>query len=472
LPEPFVLPGAMGQRLMGVRMTSASGRSRACHLLLGTSTRLLAFCAVFVALGTGCTASGRAGESAKVPNHGCLDLRWMNAGNAPRAVSAMARTLTTATSDGFYFLSSKRRQATALVCAPEAFVLENLEDLQQAERDLDWRFGNFEVDFSTHVVFAYTLPKDYCQRFNEPLALRLRTDGRLEPQQPTTLQIDCSHVNLHAYSTNLVAIARVSLPERGFSFQHLDGHVSFFAFRHPIGRRPPVPESLARHNFAISGEVLGTFALPARGDTQAVRLVDGRPIWLVHHENGSVSALDARIDLSSSSGLRGLALAVRWDSAARRFDYALDEYGGAGVYESDLKRFELEVDARTGTVRVGRHATAEKRRVKQHLVQPATRNYGEDDYERKWAWVSLEEALVAPDGSTVLVNAGVVLDPKRPARLCRAGLDQREPRCVALSPDIRPQDGYGMRFMAPTFVVVRNGKFTEPMVTDMRGGPM
>lgn len=395
----------------------------------------------------------------------------MNAGASPRQVSAVARTLTTATSDGFFFLSFKQRRRNALSCAPEVFVVENLGDLRGAEGDLDWLFGNFEVDFSTHVVFAYTLPKDYCQRYAEPLAIRLRADGRLEPQQPTALQpLSCGPLNFYANATNLVAIARVSLPEPGFSFQHLDGHVSFFALEHPVGRRPPVPESVERHNFSISGEVLGTFALPARGDAQAGRLVDGRPIWLVHHQDGSVSALDARIDLSW--GLRGLGLAARWDPAARRFNHNLDEYGGAGVYEPDLKRFELEVDLPTGTVRVGRHATAEKRRVKRPLVEPATRSYGFNDYEREWAWVSLEDAMVARDGTVVLVNASVVLDPKRPARLCRAGLDQREPRCVPLSPDIRPQDGYGMRFKAPTFVVVRDGKFTEPMVTDMRAGPL
>ena len=443
----------------------------------------MAFCAVLGALGTGCTAGGRADESAKVPGQylritrtsthaqGCLDLSWMNAGTSPREVSAVARTLTTATSEGFLFLSFQQRRRNALSCAPEVFVLESLFDLQQAESDLDWRFGNFEVDFSTHVVFAYTLPKNYCQRYAEPLAIRLRTDGRLVPQQPTTLElVSCEGPNFHAYATNLVAIARVSLPEQGFSFMHLDGRVSFFPLGHPVGRRPPVPESVERHNFSISGEELGTFALPARGDAQAARLVDGRPIWLVHHQDGSVSALDARIDLRS--GLRGLGLAARWDSAARRFGNGLDEYGGAGVYESDLKRFELEVDLPTGRVRVGRHATAEKRRVMRPLVEPATKSYGANDYEREWVWLSLEEAMVARDGSTVLVNASVMLDPKRPARLCRAGLDQREPRCVPLSPDIRPQDGYGRRYMAPTFVVVRDGKFTEPMVTDMRSGPL
>jgi len=250
----------------------------------------------------------------------------------------------------------------------------------------------------------------------------------------------------------------------------LAGRGPFQTLAHPIGRKPPVPESVERHNFSISGEVLGTFALPARGDAQAARLVDGRPIWLVHHQDGSLSALDARIDLKG--GLRGLALAVRWDSVTRRFDYAQDEYGGAGVYDSDLKRFELEVDDPPSRVSVGRYATADKRRVKRPLVQPATKSYAEDDYAREWAWLSLEEAMVARDGSTVLVNASVVLDPKHPARLCRAGLDRGEPRCVPLSPDIRPQDGYGVRFMAPTFVVVRNGQLTEPMVTDMRAGPL
>jgi hypothetical protein len=410
-----------------------------------------------------------------------MDLSWMNAGTSPREVSAVARTLTTATSDGFSFLASKQRARNALSCAPEVFVVENLDDFRRVEGALDWSFGNFEVDFSTHLLLAYTLPKDYCQRYAEPLAIRLRTDGRLEPQQPTTLEpVACESatepemLNFYAYASNLVAIARVSLPEHGFSFQHLDGHVSFFALRHPVGRRPPIPESLERHNFSISGEVLGTFALPARGDAQAERLVDGRPIWLVHHQDGSVSALDARSDLPWD--LRGLGLAVRWDSTARRFSNFRDEFGGRGVYEPDLKRFELEVDVPTGRVRVGRPATAEKRRVMRPLVQPATRSYGRhpggdrNDYEREWVWLSLEEAMLARDGSTVLVNASVMLDPKRPARLCRAGLDQREPRCVPLSPDIRPQHGYGMRFMPPTFVVVRDGKLTEPMVTDMRGG--
>ncbi len=99
-----------GAACNGVLMTCTRGRSRACYVPLGTSTRLMAFCAVLVALETGCTAGGRADESAKVPSHCCLDLSWMNAGTSPRTVSAVARTLTTATTDGFSFLASKRRQ--------------------------------------------------------------------------------------------------------------------------------------------------------------------------------------------------------------------------------------------------------------------------------------------------------------------------------------------------------------------------
>src|SRR5690606_10626053 len=95
---------------------------------------------------------------------------------------------------------------------------------------LDWPIQNFEVDFSTYLLFAYTLPEDYCQRYAEPLAIRVRADGRLEPQQPTTLKSEsCGYSTVHAYSTNLVAIARVSLPEHGFSFRGLDGRISFFA---------------------------------------------------------------------------------------------------------------------------------------------------------------------------------------------------------------------------------------------------
>jgi hypothetical protein len=348
-------------------------------------------------------------------------------------------------------------------------VVENPDDFRQAQRDLDWSFGDPEIDFSTHLVFAYRLPEEYCQRYVEPLAIRLRADGRLEPQQPTTLpSVSCGLPGW--YSTNLVAIARVSLPERGFSFQHLDGRVSFFALKHPTGRMSPKPESLARHDVSVSEKVLGVFSLPAQGTAQAERLIDGRLVWLVHHEAGSVSALVARIDLSRA--LRGLGLAARWDPAARRFNHVLDEYGGAGVHEPDLKRLELEVDAATGKVKVGGQATAGKRRVQQPLLQPAAASYGVNDYERRWTWLSLEEAMVAPDGTTVLVNARVVLDPKRPARLCSAEREQGGPRCVPLSPDIRPQDGYGMRFRAPTFVVVRRGELTEPMVTDIRAEPL
>lgn len=402
-----------------------------------------------------------------MPSYCRNDFSWMNVGTAPKEASAVARTLTTATTSGFFFLGSRPRWGSSVRCGRDAFVVENLYDFRQAQRDLDWSFGDAEIDFSTHLVFAYRLPEEYCQRYVEPLAIRLRADGRLEPQQPTTLPSTfCGYSGW--YTTNLVAMARVSLPERGFSFQHLDGRVSFFALTHPIGRMAPAPESLERQNVSVSGQVVGVFSLPARGTAQAERLTDGRLIWLVHHEAGSVSALDARIDLSW--GLRGLGLAARWDPAARRFNHILDEYGGAGVHEPDLKRLELEVDAVAGKVNVGGHATAAKRRVQQPLLQPAAESYGVNDYERRWTWLSLEEAMAAADGTTVLVNARVVLDPKRPASLCSAEREQSGPRCVRLSPDIRPQDGYAMTFRAPTFVVVRKGELTEPMVTDMRAG--
>jgi len=66
--------------------------------------------------------------------------------------------------------------------------------------------------------------------------------------------------------------------------------------------------------------------VPALGDAAAAFLADGRPVFVVHHEDGTVSAVDA----FSSHMPFGVGILVGWCDASRTFD---DFRGGAKFYE-------------------------------------------------------------------------------------------------------------------------------------------
>jgi hypothetical protein len=102
--------------------------------------------------------------------------------------------------------------------------------------------------------------------------------------------------------------------------------------------------------------------VPARGETSPMFLADGRPVFVVHHEDGTLSVVDA----FSSHRAWGFEEPVEWCPTTRQFvewahEAHFDEYGtwtSAGPAPSGLATFAFQVVGRDAagdptSIRVG-----------------------------------------------------------------------------------------------------------------------
>ena len=121
--------------------------------------------------------------------------------------------------------------------------------------------------------------------------------------------------------------------------------------------------------------------IPPIGDVAAASLVDGRPVFIVHHKDGSLSVIDG----ISTHVPRGLAVAVAWCSTSRTFD---DVYHGSkwtedGVYmlgpaPTGLATYETNVLA-DGTVGVGAQLAPSPRGTATDFIPPGPFCVGSND---------------------------------------------------------------------------------------------
>ncbi len=92
------------------------------------------------------------------------------------------------------------------------------------------------------------------------------------------------------------------------------------------------------------GETTGTATLPPRGEARTAVLTDGTPVYVVHHHDGTISALDPR---GADQSIDGLHQIVTWVAATRTFlnRGAWDEYGRRldGFRASDLVGYATRV---------------------------------------------------------------------------------------------------------------------------------
>jgi hypothetical protein len=97
------------------------------------------------------------------------------------------------------------------------------------------------------------------------------------------------------------------------------------------------------------GPVVGEFAAPLVGEAVSLLARDSEPIWIVRHDDGSVSAVPGiiRVLPEFGEGPAGFSMLVIWSSTSRRFvaPAVWDEWGRALVdgRHTDLAQFTAEL---------------------------------------------------------------------------------------------------------------------------------
>lgn len=196
------------------------------------------------------------------------------------------------------------------------------------------------------------------------------------------------------------------------------------------------------------GEPSGEAPLPARGEVRTATLRDGTPVFVVHHHDGTVSALDPR---GADQNVDGLFQTVHWVAATRNFlgRGAWDEYGRRldGFRTSDLVGFATRVS--DGVVEIGSAVSAPAGSpiaitggppaMADQSIEPASP-------------LSLEQAMALPPGSTAWIDAVVSSMPDA-ARVCAFDdrVDER-PDCHEGSPTadgVTSEPGWSATYFGP-----------------------
>ena len=226
------------------------------------------------------------------------------------------------------------------------------------------------VDLAQSVVVSMTIPDDACP----PTLTAFDRDGSV--LTPVFVEPAGGCVRPLFSKTFVVAIARSSVEPRftlrlpgwnsitdGYGEQRLDVEVALSVPGDPNPTPAPVPGApTSTSPPPADGELLAAVPLPPVGEARSSVLVDGTPIWVVHHGDGTASALPAvvadRIDLPTrSDGFpQGLWSFVYWRPGGRfvgqgtwdAWGRAIDE--GSGI-AADLTGFGATVDGDQVTVR-------------------------------------------------------------------------------------------------------------------------
>jgi hypothetical protein len=154
--------------------------------------------------------------------------------------------------------------------------------------------------------------------------------------------------------------------------------------------------------------------LPPRGEAAVANLTDGAPVFVVHHHDGTVSALDPRAAQGDSTQLQ----LVRWTAATRHFlgGGAWDEYGRRldGFRSTDLLGFATRV---TGdVVEIGASVDPPAGSPITATTDPPAMA---DLTAGPSVTIDLPGALRLAAGSTAWIDADVVIDPDG-AHVCHA----------------------------------------------------
>jgi hypothetical protein len=199
--------------------------------------------------------------------------------------------------------------------------------------------------------------------------------------------------------------------------------------------------------------------VPAIGAAAAAFLADGRPVFVVHHEDGTVSVVDA----FSTHTPFGVGTLVEWCAASRTFDdirhgSTFDEQGRyiLGPAPTGLVTFEAtELGTTPPTVRVGARQLPEPRTdVGSPLSgSPCTSSAGTLSHRIGQEQITdpPSVALGGPPARWIAVAGVLVVTSDGGAKLCPASGGAAEPACDLGAP-VAGVDGAGLLHGGSTYV--------------------
>lgn len=251
-------------------------------------------------------------------------------------------------------------EVLAVQAGQEMGVLRSAVDADELRRL--WRKAGLDgeapdVDFDRWIVVSVAIPDDACPPTLSEFTLMDETVWT-----PVFVETANACEEPLIPKTYVAAIDRASVTPR-FTLR-LPGDPVFEFKEQRLEIEVPPAEDPARGTDATAENVDGpewVVQLPERGDAESVQADDGTPLWIVHHEDGTASALPGVTGVANTLGAESLQVAqrgaiVRWRPDARRFEagvLAFDEYGRSLTTgrDDDLADYTAEIRSDTVVVR-------------------------------------------------------------------------------------------------------------------------
>ncbi len=209
------------------------------------------------------------------------------------------------------------------------------------------------------------------------------------------------------------------------------------------------------------GRVVTTLPVPALGRVAPEQLADGTPVWVVRHDDGTVSVLDA----VSTHRPFGFGALVGWCPSSRGFEdpahgsqYDERGYNRGGPAPTALTAFATG-PVENGTVRVTRADSASPGRIRGEGRAGPGCVGGDPELElhslTREPKTTLREALDDPTGAFVVITgAPIIIVDGQPATVCDGPIRlSAPPRCDGVeAPGLQLDNGRRWGILEGTFV--------------------
>ena len=260
------------------------------------------------------------------------------------------------------------------------------------------------IDWATEVAMVTTISSNACP----PVLSSLRIDDAVaQPVFALSRSVDMCNDILLAFTTVAAVersvLAPVSILELPPELS--DGSRVAVDVDVEAEVANSVPASTPVQTETEFGSVQGDAAVPAEGEASVATLSDGTPVFVVHHHDGTISALDPR----GRDNLEGRTGVVEWSVKTRNFSSAgpWDEYGRRldGFRSSDLRSFQTRLVG--DRVEIGAETATPAGAPIPETVDPVASIRAGIDLGSA---LSVTDALAEPIGTTVIVDASVVVE--------------------------------------------------------------